>query len=272
MNKKDVKTLIIPDIHGRIFWKSAIRKFPKTKYPNINIIFLGDYLDPYNFEGISREDAIENFQKIIKVAKSDKRIHLLFGNHDMHYWYDARFKSRVDNNNYKLINNIFENNISLFNVAFEEIINNERYLYTHAGVTYWWYKHIRLLGDIGLKNIKDKSLSEDRKNFIKTIANFTPTADELNKFKYLAPDLLWAASWIRGGDADVGSCIWADFEEWTYENSNIEGLWQIFGHTLKSPEMDEGVINTGKKYAMLDARQAWVINNKGEIIKLKDLK
>lgn len=32
--------LIIPDVHGRTFWKYAIDKYDK-------VIFLGDYLDPY---------------------------------------------------------------------------------------------------------------------------------------------------------------------------------------------------------------------------------
>ena len=39
--------IIIPDIHGRTFWKEAIQK-----YPNSKTIFLGDYLDPYPHEGI----------------------------------------------------------------------------------------------------------------------------------------------------------------------------------------------------------------------------
>ena len=39
--------LIIPDIHGRTFWKECIKC---REYDEI--IFLGDYLDPYSFEGI----------------------------------------------------------------------------------------------------------------------------------------------------------------------------------------------------------------------------
>ena len=35
--------LVIPDIHGRIFWKDA------TKFDG-EIIFLGDYVDPYPHE------------------------------------------------------------------------------------------------------------------------------------------------------------------------------------------------------------------------------
>ena len=33
------KVLIIPDVHGRTFWKSAINKYPIEYYPNLQIIF-----------------------------------------------------------------------------------------------------------------------------------------------------------------------------------------------------------------------------------------
>ena len=45
MNKPEV--LIFPDVHGRKFWKDAISKFPKEEYPDLKIVFLGDYIDPY---------------------------------------------------------------------------------------------------------------------------------------------------------------------------------------------------------------------------------
>jgi predicted phosphodiesterase len=57
-----MKTLIIPDVHGRTFWKKAIEKH---KDEVNKIIFLGDYLDPYPWEGITRKEAIRNFQEII---------------------------------------------------------------------------------------------------------------------------------------------------------------------------------------------------------------
>ena len=41
------KILIIPDVHGRRFWRDAIESDDYDK-----VIFLGDYLDPYPDEGI----------------------------------------------------------------------------------------------------------------------------------------------------------------------------------------------------------------------------
>lgn len=36
------EVLIIPDVHGRPFWKDAVQRYPDT-----DTIFLGDYHDPY---------------------------------------------------------------------------------------------------------------------------------------------------------------------------------------------------------------------------------
>ena len=50
MNKK---ILIIPDVHGRTFWKSAVESGDYEK-----IVFLGDYTDPYEMEGITNREAL----------------------------------------------------------------------------------------------------------------------------------------------------------------------------------------------------------------------
>lgn len=275
MNKEQVHTLIIPDVHGRKFWKQAILEFPKKEFPKLKIVFLGDYLDPYEgLEFINRQEAIDNFKEIIEIAHKDKRIHLLFGNHDMHYWYDARYKSRVDTNpkNFSIIQDLFLKNFTLFNVAYEEKIDGVKYLYTHAGITDFWLQHLRLIGKIGMKN---DHIKEEQKPFVKMIKNMTLSAKKLNQMKlnFQGQALLWSASWIRGGDNDCGSCIWADFEEWKYENSvpKQKGIWQIFGHSMAAGGFDEGIIDHQKCIAMLDARQAWVINHEGEIKKLKDI-
>ena len=282
----EVKTLIIPDIHGRIFWKDAVAKFPADKYPNINIVFLGDYLDPYdNYsgylegEGWTRRHTIENFKEIIELAKSDNRVHLLFGNHDMHYWYDARYKSRVDSTNYDKIKNIFKQNFDLFNVAFEETINGQKYLYTHAGVTSFWLNHLHFIGENGIKLNKEykvdsfghkvKQVSDEQLPFCEMLANMTPTADELNHMKtnFQGQANLCRAGYERGGEYDCGSCIWADLAEWSSEYADIPGIYQIFGHTLfggGSP--DVAVIEPdGRKYAMIDSRRAWVLDSSGNL-------
>jgi predicted phosphodiesterase len=266
----NIHTLIIPDVHGRTFWKEAIEKFPKDKFPELTIIFLGDYVDPYTFEGITREAAIDNFQEIIDIAKNDNRIHLLIGNHDMHYWYDAEYKSRVDTKNYNKIKEMFLENFSLFNIAYEETINNEKYLYTHAGVSKPWLDHLRFIGDLSLKTNIGK-LSNDQIPFCEMLRDMTPDADKLNKMKdnFQGQANLWMASYARGGDYNCGSCIWEDLGEWMYEGMEIPGIWQIFGHSRWSKsDPDDAFIDKKRKFACVDTASAWVITNKGKLKKL----
>ena len=271
---KNIHTLLIPDVHGRSFWKEALEKYNKEDYPNLTIVFLGDYVDPYEFEGVSRQNAIDNFQEIIDVAKSDNRIHLLIGNHDMHYWYNAEYKSRVDNKNYNKIKDMFLQNFTLFNIAYEEIINDKRYLYTHAGVSSFWLQHLQFVGKMALSMHADK-LTDEQKEYCDFLKNFTLSADNLNKLKlnFQGQANLWMASYARGGDNSCGSCIWEDWTEWLYKGMEIKGLWQIFGHSRWSKDDPENLgIDRRRHIACIDTASAWTITDKGTLSKFKHKK
>jgi len=269
MNKENVHTIVIPDIHGRAFWKNVLQNLSKDEFPNTPVIFLGDYVDPYNFEGISRKDAIDNFKEIIDIAKNDNRIHLLIGNHDMHYWYDAPYKSRVDMKNYNTIKNMFLQNFALFNIAYEEIINGEKYLYTHAGVSKPWLDHLKFIGDLSLKT-KIGKIKEEQIPFCEMLRDMTPDADKLNKMKdnFQGQANLWMASYARGGEYNVGSCIWEDLSEWMFEGMEVEGIWQIFGHSRWSKaDPDDAYVDIERKFACVDTGSSWIITNEGELKK-----
>jgi lipoate-protein ligase A len=45
--------LVLPDIHGRVFWKRPCEDIDSFK----RVVFLGDYTDPYSFEEITPADA-----------------------------------------------------------------------------------------------------------------------------------------------------------------------------------------------------------------------
>lgn len=274
--KTKIRTLVIPDVHGRRFWKDAIERFPIEQFPKLRIIFLGDYLDPYEDEGISRRDAINNFLEICDTARKDKRIHLLIGNHDMHYFYNASYKSRVDHENYAEIAAYFQDEFDLFNVAFQETINGQKYLYTHAGVTSFWMKHLRFMGKLCVQRNKEyridrlgnkvKRLSDKQLPFAQMLKTMTADASKLNKMlhNFQGQANLWMCSWLRGGDHDCGSCIWADLEEWVYENSAINGIFQVFGHTMMGGGgKDKAVFSKKNHFAMLDSSKAWTINSQG---------
>ena len=121
------KILIIPDVHGRTFWKTAV-----TQYENEcdKIIFLGDYLDPYPWEEITRKEAIRNFEEIIEYKQKNKdKVVLILGNHDMHYWTkDFKTRSRYDSSNAWHIMDDFAKHRSLFVLAHEETVGDKKYL------------------------------------------------------------------------------------------------------------------------------------------------
>jgi predicted phosphodiesterase len=75
------KILIVPDVHGRKFWHKAEELINEVD----KIIFLGDYLDPYFWEGITFETAMIEFKNILSFKqKNPEKVILLTGNHDIH--------------------------------------------------------------------------------------------------------------------------------------------------------------------------------------------
>lgn len=76
------KIIIIPDVHGRTFWKLAKDKINEVD----QVVFLGDYLDPYPVEDISPEKAIEGLKEIIDFKKEyPGKVILLIGNHKKYF-------------------------------------------------------------------------------------------------------------------------------------------------------------------------------------------
>jgi predicted phosphodiesterase len=239
--------MCIGDIHGRRFWKEAVEKnIDKVE----KVIILGDYLDPYPWEGITRKEAIRNFQEIIDFKKEHKdKVVLLLGNHDLPYIDKRNFytRPRYDSSNAYHIERMFSSHRSLFQLAHEEYINGKRYLFTHAGILPQWYdKHKDLIGEL--------------------------TVDNLNKL-YDTPQgirALCEVSRYRGGWDRHGSIVWCDLMEMTEEtqrSKEVENLsvndklpwdYQVFGHSMQ----DEYPIIT-KEFACLDCRKAFILTDEG---------
>lgn len=78
-----MEIIIIPDVHGRKFWKKGA-EYIKT-HPDSKIVFLGDYLDPYTYyENITQDQAYDNFIELIEFAKEyQNQVILLWGNHEI---------------------------------------------------------------------------------------------------------------------------------------------------------------------------------------------
>lgn len=227
-----MKILIIPDVHGRTFWREALELVDKVD----KIVFLGDYLDPYPNENIAWEDALNEFIRILQFKDSyNDKVILLTGNHDWHY-INKGFPD-CSRRNYKLLdelNGLFTKNINKFQLIYE----TENYLFSHAGI----YKEWMELCNFNLDNLKD---------FNEIITNNWPS--------------LTCVGFYRGGYHPVGSCIWADIRE-SLNHELYSDKKQIVGHTQLNGE--PYITN---KINCLDCRECFTLNTEtNEIIKVTE--
>ena len=231
--------LIIPDIHGRNFWKKAVEEnMDKVD----RIIFLGDYLDPYPWEGITRKEAISNFQEIIGFKSENRdKVVLFVGNHDLAYIDKKNYivRSRYDSSNARHIEEMFRSHRSFFQLAHEELIGDKRYLFTHAGLQIGWYKkHEKLIGEL--------------------------TVNGMNHLLGIPSGIkaLCEASWSRGGWDQFGSIVWNDVTDCgSHVNDELPWDRQVFGHS----QQDEHPIITDT-HVCLDCRKAFILNDDGGFV------
>ena len=232
------KILILPDIHGRKFWHDAVEKY---KDEVEKIIFLGDYLDPYGYEGVTADDAIQEFCDILEFKDNnmDKTI-LLLGNHDICY-FNEYFRinaggGRFDYFNAEKIKELFTDNMNMFQLAYEQKVGDTRYLFTHAGIVRGWYEfNFGVRGNLTVENL-NKLL--DTEEGVKALSN---------------------VGLYRWGSYDYGSMVWADVHE-QQKKRLFEDVYQVFGHTQQE---SDPIIN--KRYACLDCRKAFLLTSDCEI-------
>lgn len=183
--------LIVPDVHGREFWVNPCNNW------NGDIIFLGDYHDPYTFE-VSKDKSLKILQELVKWnnARINKPIFLL-GNHDISYLShtDCCRKDRYNSNK-------IERLIRSLNPKLYYIYNN--YIFSHSGILPEWLNNNNLqLADLDNLTYSDKCLYD--------------------------------ISYYRGGYHNIGSLIWGDVREYD-SNTKLPNYYQIFGHTLLKNE------------------------------------
>lgn len=235
----DNAVIIIPDIHGRDFWRWAVthRKEEET------VVFLGDYLDPYEDEWIYWSDAYKGLLDIIALKRENpEKVVLLLGNHDLHYLFPVLSGSRYNEYQAEKIRKTFIDNLDCFQMAAEAEMAGQRYLFTHAGVNkVWAEKHADLFGPV------------------EKIA-----ADTFNRmmFKEAFVEALAEFSSLRGGRDRAGSIVWADVEEFEWSDTRLPNVIQVFGHTLQ----DSGPIVIGSSIYCLDCKRCFVLNALGEIV------
>lgn len=214
------KILIVPDVHGRAFWHRALELVDQVD----QIVFLGDYLDPYSHEGISFDLALEEFNKILEFKKEyPDLITLLVGNHDMHYIIeDFMDCSRRNTAMLDQLHKLYNSNLDLFNLIHIE----DDWLFSHAGVYKGWMdKYEFTLEDLNFKTF---------------LGSHWPALEDLSMY--------------RGGYNFVGSCVWADIRE-SIKNELFPGYKQVVGHTQLNdkPYIKDNI-------ACVDVRRCFILN------------
>jgi len=259
-----MKVGLIGDIHGRNFWRLSVHKMLLEGVDKI--IFLGDYLDPYQkeieenpklMECNSFDDA-DNLLKMLEDIISLKKIEpnkyiLLTGNHtDSYIWSKFHAATRTDYKNWELYHKFFSQNLEYFNLVW---IEND-VIFSHAGISKGWaenflYQYMKY--DEGAELEKNSMVFETARVLKDTF---------LKDFNIHYINSLGCISAYRWGDAPYGSCEWADLREHIdVKNSKDsiipkgeDGIYQIFGHTqLKEPLITD-------KWSCLDCRQGFIFD------------
>lgn len=251
------KILIIPDVHGRAFWKEATEQYSSECD---KIIFLGDMLDPYPDEGITRKQAIRTLEEVIefKLNNRDKTV-LLLGNHDCHYLIKKFPRStRYDSSNAYKIRELYCQHKHLFKLAHEETINDKKYLFTHAGLMNSWIERNKSV--IGEPTVDSLNHLLDNPRGISALS-------EISNYR----------SWFG---EDSGSIVWSDVREKIDLDDSLEYNiipnddsivdtydYQIFGHTLLS---NKPIITD--KWTCLDCKKAFILDKNGTLTQVTDEK
>lgn len=236
--------VIIPDIHGRSFWRSYVRSIN----PEQHYLFLGDYLDPYDDDNIAWEDAYNGLRVAIETKKTHPdNVTLLYGNHDLHYLLNGLNGTRKNIYKAELIRETFEENADCFRMAEETVMAGKRILFTHAGVhRSWAYHHEDLFGPLEKINADILNSQMFSPEFVKALAEIS----------------LW-----RGGWDYVGSMIWEDARAFGTETAVLPGLIQVFGHTMQG---DYPLVSHGGQIACVDCQKVFLLSEKEGKVILED--
>ncbi len=205
--------IVIPDIHGRRFWRRAVEGHEDDR-----IVFLGDYLDPYRWEEITPGDSTCELRAVIEFKKAHPdNVVLLLGNHDLGYLDPSVCKCRRDIFGAERNRKILEDNLDLFDLAHETSVDGREVLFTHAGIRQDWVR------------LNDWLFPEGtfKPELLNTMLHDPAKRDDLML-------TLSQVSAYRGGYDPVGSPVWADAGEFVDTGDFLPGYLHVFGHTLHS--------------------------------------
>ena len=223
------KIAVVPDVHGKSFWKIAKEKIDSVD----EVIFLGDYLDAYTFKILAnREIELNNFLEILNFKKEyPEKVVLLLGNHDIGYLLRLGCSRQTYGEMFDIYQQHFEENITLFQMTEYVQLNDEKICFSHAGVLRKWVE--KVMQKLDLDNLSSKLAILDG------IFNFLIQKYKEPEYESFLKWALWLVGPARGGfDGSCGSIVWADSTEWEGEE-NFFGteITQVIGHNRLSSSM-----------------------------------
>ena len=243
---KDIKYLIIPDVHGREFWKAPVDYTLQST--DAHLVFLGDYHDPYPYEFQDEkidyhQRSVDNFKQIIELKKTyPSRITLLIGNHDCGYAIgDDICSSRMDRRHRRELEDLFQDNRELFQIAEECDIAGKHIVFSHAGILKGWAE--LCFGD--LCNDPDFNVVDNLNNaWLTSNWGILNALADYNSYRGYAGYL-------------YGSPVWSDIRSWVRVTPEETFGFNIVGHTQLERQL---VLDT---IADLDCRKAFYLDDQG---------
>ena len=202
---------VVPDIHGRKFWRSALKGREDG-----NIVFLGDYLDPYPWEEITPGDSYRELRAVIEFKRAHMdNVVLLMGNHDLGYLDPSICGCRRDVYGAERNRRLLLDNLDLFELAHVAEADGQKVLFTHAGIRESW--------------VRTNSGIFDQGEFDPTVLNTMLHDPERRDALFAA---LSQVSEYRGGYDPLSSPVWTDAQEFIDSGDFLPGYLHVFGHTL----------------------------------------
>ena len=244
--------LIIPDIHGRDFYKDALSEAVDL---GVDIVCLGDYLDPYPYEEVHEGGVSKPLQELLALKKeSPHKIHLLIGNHDSSYMFrPSMCPVRHDCLNGPFYQRLFLNNSTAFDLFLWSEIAGKRFLFSHAGITNTWMKEVSK--GLGLV-VDDIDAFLNKLNYMfKEYCLSREKSDIWPCLSHIGDE--------RGGKDSGGSMIWADFFEHTDSKNLLPDpeIIQVVGHT----QLNYNPVRIDNRLFCLDCREPFYIDSDGII-------
>jgi UDP-2,3-diacylglucosamine pyrophosphatase LpxH len=236
------KNIYIGDIHGRDCWKQIVEAHPNVD----NIVFVGDYFDSFDISGIEQLFNVEEIVRFKRERESDpsKKVYLLIGNHDLHYWPGIKWRGNTSGFQPTMLHQFeyfFRENEKMFHLAVK-IGDN---LCTHAGVSSVFLK------DTGYWSYDTHNDESHVVEFLNDLFHHKP-----NEFDFGAcQDRHYGLMTLDPYGNDEGqSPVWIRPKslQKSNKNSDLKHMYvQIVGHTQQE-KIDIGGKSTGGRYFYID--------------------